>query len=157
MVEFIDNEDLDYPREQENNNIWDEKQFLEVLKHYAEDSTIPENLRTKEWAIFGKALVNTFLTEKDLALIDIYSQILRIDELSRKPPHLITFDEVNNLDRIQLYLFLTSKRAIGIEQNRINERTLQNTQIGQSISTQIGVQQRKGFSLNPFSRFKRGI
>jgi len=53
-----------------------------------------------------------------------------------KPPHLLTFKEVAELDKMVLHTFFKAKRAIGSNRNKMNERTLQNTQISQSIGTQ---------------------
>ena len=155
-MEFIKQEEDENMEGDEKESIWDEKQFLEVLKHYSDESLIPPDLKKREWSVFGKALINTFLTEKDLPMIDIYSQILRIDEMQSKPAHLLTFEEVNNLDKMNFYLFLNAKRAIGIEGNKMNERTLQNTQIGQQISTQI-IGTKKPSGGNIFSRLGRGL
>jgi hypothetical protein len=152
-MEFVDTrEDDDERRKDEGESIWDEKQFLEVLKHYANDEIIPKELRNRQWATFGKAFINTFLNKDDLPMIDILGQILRINEMQSKPPHLLTFKEVNDLDKMEVYMFFTAKRSIGIESNRINERTLQNTQIGQTISTQISNVKR---GLQPGGMFRR--
>lgn len=113
-----------------------QKEFLEVLKHYAEDGSIPPHVKNSKWAIFGKGLSLTFLEEKDLPIIDMFNQILRIDVLMNQPAHLLTFEETHQLDQTQLYFYLQAKRAIGTTQGKVNERTLQVTQIGQSISTQ---------------------
>lgn len=125
--------------------IWDTKEYLDVLKHYGDDDNIPKEVKKSKWAIFGRALTYTFLEEKDLPMIDIFSNILRIDSLITQPPHRITFGEVEQLDQTQAYFFFTAKRAIGTTRDKMNERTLQNTQIGQSIATQTGGgQQRSG-------------
>ena len=113
-----------------------QKEFLDVLKHYAEDETIPKDVKNSKWAIFGKGLSLTFLEEKDLPIIDMFNQILRIDVLMNQPAHLLTFEQTHQLDQTQLYFYLQAKRAIGTSQGKVNERTLQVTQIGQQISTQ---------------------
>lgn len=136
-MEFMQGQPQEQQEEdQPTQNMWDEKQFLEVLKHYSEDEIVPKDIRSREWAVFGKALINTFLEKEDLLLIDIYAQILRIDEMWSKPSNRMTFKEVGNLDKMEIYMFLTAKRAIGINKNKINERTMQNTQILQNISMQ---------------------
>ena len=124
-----------------------QKEFLDVLKHYAEDDTIPKEVKDSKWAIFGKGLTLTFLEEKDLPIIDMFNQILRIDVLMNQPAHMLTFEQTHQLDQTQLYFYLQAKRAIGTNQGKINERTLQVTQIGQQISTQTmntQQQQRRG-------------
>ncbi len=113
-----------------------EKQYLDVLKHYTEDKTIPDEVTKSKWAIFGKGLSLTFLEEKDLPIIDMFNQVLRIDALMNQPAHKLTFEESHQLDQTQLYFYLQAKRAIGTNHGKINERTLQVTQIGQSISHQ---------------------
>lgn len=121
-----------------------QKEYLDVLKHYTDDDTIPQKVKQSKWGIFGKGLQLTFLEEKDLPLIDMFNQILRIDALMAKPAHRLTFEESHQLDQIQLYFYLQAKRAIGTNQGKVNERTLQVTQIGQSISTQtMNTQQRQ--------------
>ncbi len=113
-----------------------QKEFLDVLKHYTEDDTIPKSVKESKWSIFGKGLSLTFLEEKDLPMIDMFTQILRIDVLMNQPAHMLTFEESHQLDQTQLYFYLQAKRAIGTSQGKVNERTLQVTQIGQTISTQ---------------------
>lgn len=126
-------------------NLLTQKDFLEVLKHYTEDETIPKHITTSKWAIFGKGLQLTFLEEKDLPIIDIFNNILRIDTLMSQPAHKLTFEHSQQMDQTQLYFFLQAKRAIGTHQGKVNERTLQVTQIAQSISTQaISGQQKSG-------------
>ncbi|KKK87800.1 hypothetical protein LCGC14_2749630 [marine sediment metagenome] len=113
-----------------------QKEYLDVLKHYSQDESIPEEVTKSRWAIFGKGLSLTFLDEKDLPIIDMFNNILRINSLINQPAHRISFEETNQLDQTQLYFYLQAKRAIGTNQGKVNERTLQVTQIGQSISTQ---------------------
>src|SRR3990167_9273633 len=139
-LEFI-NEQPEEEKTQElpKQTIWDTKEYLEFVKHYAEDDNIPKAIRTSKWGIFGKALTYTFLDERDLPMIDIFSNILRIDALIAQPAHKVTFGEVHILDQSQFYLFLTAKRAIGTNREKMNERTLQNTQIAQTIATQTAM------------------
>ncbi len=121
-----------------------QKEYLEVLKHYTEDDTIPDAVKKSRWAIFGKNIALTFLEEKDLPVIDMYSHILRIDALMGQPQHKMTFEQSHILDQEQMFLYTQAKRAIGTHQGKVNERTLQVTQIGQQISTQTVGQQSKG-------------
>ena len=113
--------------------IWEEKNHLDIVQHYSEDKLVPKDIRERQWSVFGKAFINTFLEEDDLSLININFEILKINELMGSPPHLLTFQQI---DKMGLHMFLTAKRAIGAKQGKINERTLQNTQISQSIGTQ---------------------
>ena len=117
-------------------NFLNQKDFLEVLKHYAEDDTIPKETKTDKWSIFGKGLSLTFLEEKDLIMVDLFSNILRMDTLMGTPAHKLTFEHSHQMDQTQLYFFLQAKRAIGTNQGKVNERTLQVTQIAQNISAQ---------------------
>ncbi len=117
-------------------NLLTQKDFLEVLKHYAEDDSIPKDITTSKWSIFGKGLSLTFLEESDLPIIDIFSNILRMDSLMSTPSHRLTFEHSHQMDQTQLYFFLQAKRAIGTNQGKVNERTLQVTQIAQNISAQ---------------------
>lgn len=133
--------------------IWNTKEHLEFVKHYSEDEIIPAEFKKSKWAIFGKALTYTFLEEKDLPMIDIFSTIMRIDSLVTQPSHKVTFGEVHSLDQSQFYIFLTAKRAIGTTRDKLNERTLQNTQIAQSISTQTAMMKKAGGGL--FSGLKK--
>ena len=143
-MEFLKNAVVAQPPKQEEpamtediaNNIWEEKARLEVLEHYSVDEKIPVEMIKDNWGIYGKALTLTFLEEKDLAMIDIYNQITRINALTCKPAHLMDFGKVNMLDQTGLYFFLTAKRAIGTNREKMNERTLQNTQTVQNISSQ---------------------
>ena|SRR3990167_5521955 len=142
MLEFIrardtrDEED-EQPPFAPQPSVWDQKEYLEFVKHYSEDETIPSEVKTSTWGIYGKALQYTFLEQGDLPLVDDFNNILRIDSLMARPPHMITFHQVNILDQTQLYFWLTAKRAIGTNREKMNERTLQNTQITQALSMQV--------------------
>ncbi len=113
-----------------------QKEYLDVLKHYSEDDSIPKEVTASKWSIFGKGLPLTFLEERDLPIIDMFNNILRINSLMNQPAHRISFEETNQLDQTQLYFYIQAKRAIGSTRGKMNERTLQVTQIGQTISTQ---------------------
>lgn len=147
MLEFIrareTENDVEPLPEQQQKSIWDQKEYLEFVKHYSEDETIPKKVKQSKWGQFGKALQYTFLETSDIPLTDDFNNILRIDALMVKPPHLITFDDVHDLDQTQLYFWLTAKRAIGTNREKMNERTLQNTQISQAINTQVMNQQKR--------------
>src|SRR3990167_4495484 len=147
-VEFIqqniESEQRQEIQPQPKQSIWDTKEYLEFVKHYSEDDTIPSETKTSNWGIFGKALIYTFLDEKDLYIVDLYSNILRIDSLITQPPHKITFEAVHGLDQAQFYIYLSAKRAIGTNREKMNERTLQNTQIAQSIATQTAGMRKAG-------------
>lgn len=145
-MEFINTQpEYREPQREEEQSIWEEKQFLEVLKHYSEDTLIPKKFKDRQWVVFGKSMVNTFMTEKDLPMVDAYTQILKINEMQRKPAHLLTFKEVHELDMMAFHMFLTARRAIGTQNGTVNERTLQNTQIAQNISTPMTPIKRGGF------------
>lgn len=140
-MQFINNQDqqqqpVDPYMNSQAANLLNQKEYLDVLKHYAEDDSIPDEIKKSQWAIHCKALGLTFLEEKDLPLIDMFNQVLRIDALMDKPPHMISFNDTHELDQNQLFFFLKAKSAIGSNKGKMNERTLQVTQIGQSISTQ---------------------
>ena len=134
-----------YMHQMQAQNLLAQKDFLEVLKHYTEDEMIPDTVTKSKWSIFGKGLQLTFLEEKDLPLIDMFNNVLRIDTLMSQPPHMLTFEHSQEMDQTQLYFYLQAKRAIGTNQGKVNERTLQVTQISQAISTQaISGQQKQG-------------
>jgi len=152
-LEFMQNPEEEQRQEMPRQNIWDTKDYLELVKHYAEDETIPDEIKKSKWGIFGKSLIYTFLEEKDLLMIDYFSNILRIDALMGKPAYKITFEEIHALDQAQFYMYLTAKRAIGSNREKMNERTLQNTQIAQSIATQTA-NMRKPSGGGFFSRLK---
>lgn len=138
-------DDPSYPEEQKNiNSFWDPKEYLDVLEHYTEDNLVPKDVKESNWAVFGKALINTFLETQDTALIDLWNNILRIDQLMLKPAHALTNEEIKELDQMQLYFYLTAKRAIGTDKQKINERVLQVTQIGQRISSTSQQQLKQG-------------
>ena len=91
---------------QQAQNLLLQKEYLDVLKHYTEDDTIPEVVKTSKWAIFGKGLQLTFLEEKDLPIVDMFNQVLRIDALTAQPSHRLTFENTHQLDQTQLYFYL---------------------------------------------------
>ena len=128
-------------------NLFNQKEYLDVLKHYTEDDIIPKEVKTSQWSVFGRGLALTFLDEKDLPVVDMFSNILRIDALMNQPAHDLTFEQTHQLDQTQLYFYIQAKRAIGSNKGKMNERTLQVTQIGQSIMTQTINQQQKSKSM----------
>ena len=128
-------------------NLFNQKDFLEVLKHYTEDDMIPKEVTESKWSIFGKGLQLTFLEEKDLPIIDLFNNVLRMDTLMSQPAHKLTFEHSHQMDQTQLYFFIQAKRAIGTNQGKINERTLQVTQIAQSINTQAVSGQQKSSNM----------
>jgi len=117
-------------------NLLLQKEHLDILKHYTTDEVIPPEVKSSKWSVFGKSLQLTFLEEKDLPIIDMFNNVLRIDALTNQPAHQLTFEQSHHLDQTQLFFYLQAKRAIGTTQGKVNERTLQVTQIGQSISHQ---------------------
>src|SRR3990167_4325568 len=86
MLEFIRATDTQEDSENEhpmpqNNSVWDQKEYLEFVKHYSDDETIPKEIKESNWGIYGKALTYTFLDKEDIPLIDIFSNLLRLDAL----------------------------------------------------------------------------
>lgn len=147
--------EADRLREQQ---LMDAKAHLGMLEHYGIDETIPKEVRESKWAIFSKSLTYTFLDEKDLPMIDIHSQILKVNTLTSMPPHLLTYAKVDEINQMETYMYFTAKRAMGTNINKQNERTLQVTQIGQSISTQANAPQGKPMSVSGFmSKVRRLI
>jgi len=111
---------------------------LEVLRHYSTvGNNVPKQVREDNWAVFSKELPMTFMGENDLPLINLYGQILRLNNVMTKPPKNITWHEINNFNQTDLYLFLQTKRAIGSNDGRFNERRAQITQINQRMSTSL--------------------
>lgn len=154
-LEFMEQQEQEQPQQElPRQNIWDTKEYLEFVKHYSEDENIPIGIKGSNWANFSKSLLYTFLEEKDLAVIDSFSTIFRIDCLISKPAHRITLAETYNLDQIQFHTYLQAKRAIGTNREKMNERTLQNTQIAQSIATQTA-NVRKAGGGGFFSKLRR--
>ena len=139
-MEYIEQEQEEQPMIQGNEyiekSIWDEKQHLDIVRHYSDEENIPPELEKRQWSIFNKNFTNTFLEELDLTMIGINLEHLKIKELMSKPACLLTFKEINELDKMVFHAFLKAKRAIGTNKGKMNERTLQNTQISQSIGTQ---------------------
>ena len=143
-MEFITQQPQQAPQVQMGKPMWEERDYLEFVKHYSEDETIPPDLKTSSWAVFSKSLIYTFLEPEDMPMVDIYNTLIRLDSQISRPAHLMNFKEMNAHDQVSLYLFTAAKRAIGTNREKMNERTLQNTQIGQSISTQSMMGQQQG-------------
>lgn len=133
---------VEQPYPNSSMNIWDDKSYLDFVRHYSEDEVIPQEVKTTKWAVFGRTMVYTFMNETDMPMVDIFSNILKIDTLMARPPHLINYNDIDQLDQTQLYFWLSAKRAIGTDKDKMNERTLQQTQIAQSINMQQMSQQK---------------
>jgi hypothetical protein len=126
-----------------NDNIWEDKQHLDIIKHYIEEPNIPQKIKEREWSITSRSMINNFFEEKDLPLLDCFLQIFKIEEMISKPAHLLTQAGVNEISKIEHYGYLAAKRSIGFKGDRVNERSLQNTQIHQSIGNSNTMQKRK--------------
>lgn len=98
-------------------------------------------------------MIYTFMNEQDMPMVDIFSNILKIDTMMARPPHLMNYNDIDELDQTQLYFWLSAKRAIGTDKDKMNERTLQQTQIAQSISMQSMTQPKSGGSV--WSKLKK--
>jgi hypothetical protein len=122
----------------------DDKQYLDVIKHYVDASdNIPEDLRQNNWSMFDKNFVYSFMEEKESVMVDIFSTILRCDTQMSMPSHKLTFKMLQDLDNMMINSYFIYKRAKGTTANVKNERSLQVTQIAQSISTVAGMQNKK--------------
>ena len=144
-MDFINAEPVN-EGETEPQNIWDNKDHLEVIKHYTDEEGIPQEIREKNWAIFSKAASLTFLDETDLPMVEMETQISKLSQMISTPPYLLTFGEMENLDQVSVHARNVAKRAVGMKRDRTNERMAQVTQVVQSISGGQNVgQSRKKF------------
>jgi hypothetical protein len=109
---------------------WSNKEHMDILKHYTDTrDDVPDGLRRRKWGLFSKVLPLSFLQNSDLFTIDLFSSLSRLNSLMGKPSHRISFDDIDDLDQVDFFVFLNAKRAVGNPNPIYNERGMQATQM----------------------------
>lgn len=127
-----------------DSGIWNDKQHLDLNKHYVTEDHIHQDIKKKHWSVFSKSMILNFFDDKDLYMLDLDLNILKVNELMSMPPHLLSPAKVDELNKVEHYAYLAAKRSVGMSSGKVNERLLEQMQINQNISSGNGAQvQRK--------------
>lgn len=127
-------------------SLYRDPNFLEIVQFYTEPGNdIPINLKKENWAIFHKSLPLTFLENKeDGIIIASDATIAKIDELINTPPYLHNWHKSKEINQMKLFFWTNARRAQGAKKDIMNERTLQETQIAQVITSRKEEEKKKG-------------
>lgn len=109
--------------------------MLKVIKEYLEDDSIPKDKSKKFWGIHTKFVPISFFLKEDLEEIGLSAENMELIEIMSKPPEDFTWEEMQDNEQRRFFLKTQVRRSIGSPKIIHNERTMQNTQIGQMIST----------------------
>lgn len=107
---------------------------LDILQYYTEEEAVPEPMRMEMWALALRGLSNGFLKDHDMMMVDSFYHLFRVNYMERLPTHRITPAHLRDIDQAYMTMLVAAKRAIGVNGDVINERTMQNTQVMQNIS-----------------------
>jgi hypothetical protein len=130
---------------------------VKLVQEYLEDNKIPrEDKIVKEfWGILSKFQSLSFNEPEDNEVLihDFEAEILNF--LSSIPEDEYTFQVRQIIGNIRMIFLANLRRSVGTKTNKVNERTLQNTQIRQTFGVQV--QHRRGESGNFFGRVRERL
>ena len=136
----------------DSEDLFSQQDMVKLIRFYTEKD-VPDNLAKKEpyktfWAILGKAPILTFLKDEDEETYDSLFRLSKLKFLLSKPSYTYTFESQDAINQLRIYFKSAVKRAIGADKNRINERTMEQTQINQIMRTNLegfNAPQKSGF------------
>lgn len=111
--------------------------MAKLVRTYLEED-IPEDIKktrvyNEMWAVLGRTIKLSFLDESDVQDFEFLYDECKINYVMSKPSYEFTFEDMQLLDQLRIYFLAALKRAKGVSQHRMNERTLLATQISQQI------------------------
>jgi len=109
--------------------------MLRIIQEYIKDEGVPAATKLKFYGLNSKMLPLTFFEKDDLEEMELIQENTQLIEIMSKPPQAYTFDQMQSFEQDKALLRINIKRAIGSAKGVQNERTLQNTQINQMISS----------------------
>jgi hypothetical protein len=112
--------------------------MLKVIQEYLKEEGMPSLARDKFWGLNTKFLSITFFDKKDVEDLRLMSANAELIEIMSKPVEDYDWEKMQFFKQQDIMVFAQGSRSVGAPQGRMNERTLQNTQIGQMIHTRGG-------------------
>lgn len=112
--------------------------MLKIIQEYLQDKNIPASASEKFWGIHSKFLAISFFDKTDVEDLHLMAENVELIDIMSHPPQEYTWDKMQDFEQVKIFLLAQIRRSIGTTQGRVNERTLQNTQIGHMITTQVG-------------------
>lgn len=116
-------------------------EMLKVIQEYLDDFNIPDDMKRTFWGINSKFLSITFLKPDDEEDLRLLMENSKLTDIMSQPPEDFTWKSRQDYNQLAFLFAVQSRRSMGTRQGVVNERTLQNTQIGHMITTNVGGQQ----------------
>ena len=128
-----------YRREEENPlmQLLSRSDMLKIIQEYLEDKKIPIKETEDFWGIHSKFLSISFFNREDVDDILLVRENVELIDIMSKPPEDYTWARMQNFEQMKIFVRSQIKRSVG--DGTTNERKLQNTQIGQMITTSSGM------------------
>lgn len=114
-------------------NLLSRSDMLKVIQEYLDDKNIPLDEKGKFWGVHSKFLSISFFNRDDIEDLLLVCENVELIDIMSKPPEDYTWDKMQSFEQMKLLVRTQIKRSVG--DGSTNERKLQNTQIGQMITT----------------------
>lgn len=123
---------------------WDDQFESEIKKSFKvllEDEFVDNRLGGfSVWSLITKSAKITFLEKNELPIFESHLESMLCSNLMSYPPCMINDDVCQLADQARMISRLNLRRSSGTENiNKLNERTVQATQIRQSLSSSGGM------------------
>jgi len=118
---------------------WDEQYESEMKKNMKEllnDQWVEDRLQNFEiWAMISKTSKITFISPNELSIFESYLESMICSQIMSMPPCVVNDSILQVIDQARMISKFNLRRSSGTEnQNKLNERTVQATQIRQSFA-----------------------
>jgi len=118
---------------------WDDQYESEMKKNMKEllnDQWVEERLENFEiWSMISKTSKITFISPNELSIFESYLESMICSQIMSLPPCMIDDSILQTIDQARMISKFNLRRSSGTEnQNKLNERTVQATQIRQSFT-----------------------
>ena len=123
-------------------NLLSKNDMLKVIQEYLEDKNVPVDERRRFWGVHSKFLPISFFNKEDVEDILLVAENIELIDIMSRPPEDYTWEKMQSFEQMKLFLRTQIKRSVG--DSSTNERKLQNTQIGQMITTPVSSPGRGG-------------
>ncbi len=126
-----------------------------LIESLLSNSHIPEHLKKSLWIFFSRTAKLTFLDEKDVKMLMLQAELIRLTILESVPKSQYTEELEMELQQILMEFYMTLNRSVG-GSNGMSERILlgSSTQMNFSDKQLVGNTQNKSFINKITSMFK---
>lgn len=129
-----DNKQLDADR-----TLFENQDMVKIIETYLEES-VPQAIKDGDiyktfWASMGKKIQLTFLEDEDKFDFEAMFRQTKMLYLMSIPKKDKTFETLTTLKQMEMYFVAAVRSAIGVKDNRFNERIVQASTIRQNISS----------------------